>query len=101
PSAPAVDAGARDELRDKWKIVDGDCREGANGLITYHVDAFDDGVACGSRGMTVADNVLLHATKMHMAGTNMSEVPLFEAWVTPRNFRSISRDAARLGWMAR
>lgn len=36
-------SGALDDLRDKWKIVDGDCRDGADGLITYHVSAFDDG----------------------------------------------------------
>lgn len=38
---------SREDLRDKWKIVDGDCREGdgliGGGLITYHVDAFDEG----------------------------------------------------------
>jgi len=47
PAAPSADTqdelGALDNLRDKWKIVDGDCRKGANGLITYHVDAFDEG----------------------------------------------------------
>jgi len=44
--APRTDvAGAWvDEARDKWKIVDGDMREAGDGLITYHVDAFNEGL---------------------------------------------------------
>jgi hypothetical protein len=30
-------------MRDKWKMVDGDCRDSNEGLITYHVNAFDEG----------------------------------------------------------
>jgi hypothetical protein len=33
--------------RDKWKMVDADCRDGTGGLLTYHVDAFDEGFTLG------------------------------------------------------
>lgn len=34
-------------------------------------------------------------------GVALSEQEAFEQWVRPRNFTSVSEDAARLGWMAR
>jgi len=34
-----------ENMRDKWKMVDADCRDGNDGLITYHVSAFDEGLA--------------------------------------------------------
>lgn len=33
----------KEALRDKWKMVDADCRDGNDGLITHHVSAFDEG----------------------------------------------------------
>lgn len=30
--------------RDNWKMVDADCRDTPEGLITYHTDAFDEGI---------------------------------------------------------
>lgn len=45
PIAPA--AASSKELSDKWKIVDGDMREGADGLLTYHAAAFEEGYQLG------------------------------------------------------
>ncbi|WP_155637685.1 hypothetical protein [Burkholderia cepacia] len=45
PTAASIDSV--EELRDKWKLVDGDMREGEHGLITYHVEAFDEGLRVG------------------------------------------------------
>jgi len=30
---------------DKWKLVDGDMRESCDGLLTYHADAYREGLA--------------------------------------------------------
>lgn len=54
-AATTRDNGDVKALRDKWKIVDGDCREGANGLTTYHVDAFDEGYRA-SQSAPIGDN---------------------------------------------
>jgi hypothetical protein len=58
-----------EEAKDKWKIVDGDCRECSNGLITHHVDAFKEGFALATKqhiiiaeqvkGCAAADRVAL------------------------------------------
>src|SRR5271167_1997227 len=42
------DLKAIKEAKDKWKIVDGDCRECNEGLVTYHVDAFNEGYNLGA-----------------------------------------------------
>jgi len=47
---PSPQQGAQDDgielLRREWKVIDGDCRE-PDGLITYHVSAFDEGYRTG------------------------------------------------------
>jgi hypothetical protein len=63
-----------------------------------------DGVVCPEDSCDIDDGIRTaepaRASRQDVA-LSESEPILFEQWVRPRNFTSVSEDAARLGWMAR
>jgi hypothetical protein len=52
-----------EEIKDKWKIVDGDCREVSDGLITHHVDAFNEGFALAIKQIHPSESLTSTITK--------------------------------------